>query len=227
MDEYMIIYIRKIIQFLLFYPIWYSIWFILLGTDILSNSLILLVILLYFIISLGDIILRPLGETEELKDKYTLIIMLFFLSGPIILLLAFYENKVIISEFASFYNSIIIGMIGLIIMSLGAIIMLISRFQLNKYTYGGGSLSESKDQNLITFGMYKYIRHPIYLGGLIITIGLELAFRTIIMLILHTTIFFLIFRARMIREEMVLSTKFGEEYLRYKRQTSRLVPLLY
>jgi len=223
----MIVYIRKIIQFLLFYPIWYFIWFILVGSDILTNNLILLILLLYFIISLGDIILRPLSETEELKDKYTLIIMLFFLSGPLILLLAFYENKFIISEYIPLYNNVIVSIIGLIIMNLGAIIMLSSRFQLNKYTYGGGSLSDNKEQNLVTFGMYKYIRHPLYLGGLILTIGLELAFRSIIMLISHTTIFFLIFRARMIREEEVLGTKFGEEYARYKRKTARLFPLLY
>ncbi|MFX1284664.1 MAG: methyltransferase family protein [Promethearchaeota archaeon] len=219
--------IRKMIHFLLFYPIYYYIWFNLLGKDLLKNSLLILIIIIFFGINLLDIAIRPMSDPEELKDKYTIIILLFFLGGPLILLLAFYENQAIISQYLPIYDNLLVSYLGIILMIIGGIIMLSSRYYLNKYSYGGGSLSEEKEQTLLTKGMFKIIRHPIYAGGLIVTIGLELAFRSLIILSLHTIIFFIIFRDRMKREEIVLLNKFGDEYREYINKTKRLIPYIY
>lgn len=219
--------IRKLIHFLVFYPVYYLIWFSLIGKDLLNDAFIVFIIIIYFGINLIDVILRPMSDPNELKDKYTIIVLLFFLLGPLILILAFYENKFIISEFLPFYDSDLFRFSGILLMVIGSLIMLDSRYQLNKRSYGGGSLSEEKEQNLITDGMYRYIRHPMYSGGLVLTIGLELAFRTLIMLSIHTLIFFIIFRNRMIREEEVLLTKFGQKYQEYHTKTYRLIPYLY
>jgi protein-S-isoprenylcysteine O-methyltransferase Ste14 len=168
-----------------------------------------------------------MSDPNELKDKYFLVLLLFFLLGPLILLLAFYENNLIISEYLPIYDNPFVGYIGVAGMIVGSIIMLSSRYQLNKHSYGGGSLSEEKEQTLLIDGMYKIIRHPIYAGGLIVTIGLELAFRSLIVLSIHTVIFLMIFRERMKREETVLLTKFGEDYRVYLDKTYRLIPYLY
>jgi protein-S-isoprenylcysteine O-methyltransferase Ste14 len=168
-----------------------------------------------------------MSDPDELKDKYTIIVLLFFLGGPLILLLAFFENREIISNYLPIYDNLLISYLGILLMIIGSIIMLSSRYQLNKHSYGGGSLLEEKEQTLLTQGMFKYIRHPIYAGGLIITIGLELAFRSLIILSLHTLIFFVIFRDRMQREETVLVTKFGTEYQEYITRTRRLIPYIY
>lgn len=204
--------IRKIIHFLIFYPIYYFIWFFFLGQDLLNNTFLMTVIILFFGINLIDILIRPMSDPEELKDKYTIIVMLFFLGGPLILLLAFFENRELISKVLPIYDTLLISYLGILLMIIGSIIMLSSRYQLNKHSYGGVSLSEEKEQTLLTQGMFKYIRHPIYAGGLIITIGLELAFRSLIILSLHTLTFLVIFRDRMQREESVLRNKFGTEY---------------
>ncbi len=183
--------------------------------------------ILFFGINFIDIIIRPMSDPNELKDKYTIIVLLFFLSGPLILLLAFYENLEFISKYLSIYDNLLVGYLGIILMIVGSVIMLSSRYQLNRHSYGGGSLSEEKEQTLLTEGMFKHIRHPIYAGGLIITIGLELAFRSLIMLSLHTLIFVIIFRDRMQREETVLLNKFGDEYQEYINKTKRLIPYIY
>jgi protein-S-isoprenylcysteine O-methyltransferase Ste14 len=220
-------YIRKLIQFLMFYPVYYFIWFSILGRDLLNNTYIGLVIIIYYCISLFDIILRPISDPNELKDKYSIILLLFFLLGPLILILAFYENRFVISQYLTLYNNDIIGYFGILLMLVGGIILLTSRYQLNRFSYGGGSLSAEIDQNLIVNGMYKYIRHPIYTGGIVMTIGLELAFRSLIILSLHTIIYFVIFKDRMNREEEVLLSKFGEKYRKYMNQTKRMIPYLY
>ncbi|MFX0209552.1 MAG: methyltransferase family protein, partial [Candidatus Hodarchaeota archaeon] len=66
-----------------------------------------------------------------------------------------------------------------------------------------------------------------YAGGLIITIGLEIAFRSLIILSFHTLVFIIIFRDRMQREETVLLNKFGDEYQEYLNKTKRLIPYIY
>ncbi|MFX0050577.1 MAG: methyltransferase family protein [Candidatus Hodarchaeota archaeon] len=220
-------YVRKLIHFLAFFPVYYLIWFNLFGSDLLQDPFLILVIVIFFGINLIDILIRPMSDPNELKDKYFLVLLLFFLLGPLILLLAFYENYLIISNYLPIYNNPFVGYIGVLGMILGSIIMLSSRYQLNKHSYGGGSLSEEKEQTLLTDGMYKIIRHPIYAGGLIITIGLELAFRSLIVLSIHTVIFLMIFRERMKQEETILLTKFGEEYRVYMESTYKLIPYLY
>ncbi len=223
----MIQYLRKLLQFLMFYPIYYFIWFSIFGKDLFNNEYIALIIIVYYGISFFDIILRPISEPNELKDKYTIILLLFFFLGPLILILAFYENKFIISQYLPLYDNEILGYFGILLMFVGGIILLTSRYQLNRYSYGGGSLSEEIEQNLITNGMYKYIRHPIYAGGIVMTIGLELAFRSFIILSLHTILYIIIFKDRMNREEEVLLSKFGEKYRKYMNETKRMIPYLY
>ncbi|MFX0174479.1 MAG: methyltransferase family protein [Candidatus Hodarchaeota archaeon] len=220
-------YVRKLMHFLIFYPIYYLIWFNLFGNNLLEDPFLILVIVIFFGINLIDILIRPMSDSNELRDKYTLVVLLFFLFGPLILVLAFYENNLIISNYLPIYNNPFIGYIGVVGMIVGSIVMLSSRYQLNKHSYGGGSLSEEKEQTLLTDGMYKIIRHPIYAGGLIVTIGLELAFRSLIVLSIHTVIFLMIFRERMKQEETVLLTKYGEEYRVYMESTYRLIPYLY
>ena len=219
--------IRKVIHFLSFYPIYYYIWFFFFGQDLLNSAFLMLVIILFFGINLMDILIRPMSDPEELKDKYTIIVLLFFLGGPLILLLAFFENRVLISEILPIYDNILVSYVGILLMVIGGIFLLSGRYQLNKHSYGGGSLSEEKEQTLLTNGMFKYIRHPIYAGGLVITIGLELAFRSLLILSLHTLIFLIIFQDRMKREEMVLLDKFGNEYQEYIDRTKRLIPFVY
>jgi protein-S-isoprenylcysteine O-methyltransferase Ste14 len=168
-----------------------------------------------------------MSDPNEIIDRYTIILLIFFLAGPLILLAAIYENQLIVSQLLPVYNTDFFFIIGIIIMVIGGIILSISRYQLNRFTYGGGSLSEEKEQNLLTEGIYKYIRHPIYFGGMIMTVGLELAFRSVIVLFIHTIIYLLIFNDRMKKEEAVLIEKFGEEYRKYMIKTKKIIPRIY
>ena len=162
-----------------------------------------------------------------MKDQYTIILLLFIFSGPLIFILAFTENQTFVSVILPVYDTLITSITGISLMLIGAVILLIRRYQLNKHTYGGASLSEDKQQNLLTSGMYKFVRHPLYTGGLIMTIGLQLAFRSIFMFVIHVLLYFIIFRNRMIREEEVLQSKFGKEYENYMKRTNRLLPYIY
>ena len=168
-----------------------------------------------------------MSDPEDMKNKYTVIILIFFLSGPILMILAFLENKYFISEFVVPYNSVWITIAGFILMIMGGIVLLISRYQLNKKSYGGSNLSGNQEQNLVTDGFYKYIRNPIYTGGLIMTFGINFIIGSLIILVLHVTLYLFIFINRIVIEEKILKKKFGLKYINYMENTCRLIPFLY
>jgi hypothetical protein len=85
---------------------------------------------------------------------------------------------------------------------------------------------EIKSAELITDGLYAYVRNPLYLGNLVIALGVMIIFLNpwligvFSALLLH---YYLIIRA----EEGYLEQRFGEAYLSYKRSTPRLMPAVW
>lgn len=79
---------------------------------------------------------------------------------------------------------------------------------------------------LVTTGIYGVIRHPSYLGLIVMTLGWSLTFRSVAGLLL-TALMLLPLIARIRAEEALLQSHFGVEYDRYRDRTSRLIPRLY
>ena len=115
--------------------------------------------------------------------------------------------------------------IGIDIMTFGGLIALLSRIQIGKY--GGPKITIEKSHQLITSGMYKHIRNPMYLGFLFLFLGYNLAFGSIISTCIVPASLFLIFRSRIILEEKLLIQSFEEEYVSYMKRTKRLIPFIY
>ena len=79
---------------------------------------------------------------------------------------------------------------------------------------------------LVTTGIYRFIRHPSYLGLLLTAFGWGLAFRAGVGLLLAATMIPVLI-ARMNSEERLLESQFGEQYDDYRSCTSRLIPGIY
>ena len=79
------------------------------------------------------------------------------------------------------------------------------------------------EQALVTRGIYRYIRHPIYAGDLFLIFGLQLALNSWLVLII-IPLFVIVFRQTS-AEEMVLTRAFPN-YPDYCRRTKRFVPFL-
>jgi LmbE family N-acetylglucosaminyl deacetylase/protein-S-isoprenylcysteine O-methyltransferase Ste14 len=79
---------------------------------------------------------------------------------------------------------------------------------------------------LVTEGVYSYCRNPMYLGYLMLFLGLAIITNSFFILILSTagTGLFLLLYIRL-HEEKVLARRFGEGYLKYRAQTPFLIPL--
>jgi protein-S-isoprenylcysteine O-methyltransferase Ste14 len=82
------------------------------------------------------------------------------------------------------------------------------------------------DHGLVRNGIYKYIRHPIYLGTLLAYFSVPLMFHSSYgFLVMILKIPLTAYRIRI--EEQALQKKFGEEYRRYMKTSKRLVPYVY
>ena len=80
-------------------------------------------------------------------------------------------------------------------------------------------------RHLVTDGPYAKIRHPLYVGEFVATLGLMVQFLSPTAALIMVLVFFLQLQ-RMKNEELVLSTMFPE-YRDYSVGTARLVPGLY
>ena len=83
------------------------------------------------------------------------------------------------------------------------------------------------DHRLKIDGFYRFLRHPSYLGALLVMTGWALVFRSVIGLLL-TAAMCLPIIALIRAEEEFLVREFGEQYRSYQQTTRwRLFPLLY
>ena len=84
-----------------------------------------------------------------------------------------------------------------------------------------------KHDRLCTMGPYRFVRHPIYAGGILLaSLGICLMFDSWILLLLPV-IQFPMYSILVRKEEVMMTAVFGEEYQRYASKTGRLFPKLF
>jgi len=88
--------------------------------------------------------------------------------------------------------------------------------------FGWKQIHEAK-RKLVTTGIYRYIRHPQYLGFFLITLGMNVQWLTIITLALWPVVVIVYYKLAN-TEEKDAEEKFGEEYLKYKRRVPGFIP---
>lgn len=81
---------------------------------------------------------------------------------------------------------------------------------------------------LITTGMYKVVRHPIYSGHIFKLLGLSIIVGGALYALYFCVFFLGLEIAIILKEEELLEEQFGEEYERYRKQVKwRLIPFLF
>ena len=88
--------------------------------------------------------------------------------------------------------------------------------------FGWKQIYEAKAK-LVTTGLYARIRHPQYVGFLLITLGLNIQWLTIITFLLWPALAYLYFRLAR-TEDKEVEAKFGEEFRRYKQTVPGFIP---
>ncbi|HET6176928.1 MAG TPA: isoprenylcysteine carboxylmethyltransferase family protein [Candidatus Sulfotelmatobacter sp.] len=116
-----------------------------------------------------------------------------------------------------------IAWVGIALSFLGVAVSIWARYCLGVYWSARVTLKEG--HQLIRTGPYAFVRHPIYTGMLLASMGTALVGRelggilaVVLLLAAHSR--------KAVREEGLLATEFGEEYAAYRRSTGFLFPRL-
>ena len=112
--------------------------------------------------------------------------------------------------------SIVIFLIGILIL-----IIPVSKFIKSKTTID--PIKFKKVNKLVTSGIYKYSRNPMYLGLLMILISSSIFYLNIYSITTPFFFYWWITKFQIKREEIFLTEKFGKEYLSYKTKTRRWI----
>lgn len=115
--------------------------------------------------------------------------------------------------------------IGMVLVVAGLMIRVHSILTLKQFfTY---SVAKVEDQKIIETGLYKFIRHPGYLGQWVIFIGISIStsnWLSVLAMLIPITIGY-IYRIQV--EERFMAEQMGADYLNYQVRTKRIIPRLY
>jgi protein-S-isoprenylcysteine O-methyltransferase Ste14 len=114
---------------------------------------------------------------------------------------------------------------GPILVVIGAILVLASAGVFISRGRGTPAIFDAP-RAFVAIGPYKYVRNPMYIGGLMLLIGVGLYERSISILLLALPLFFLVHLFVLFYEEPTLTRKFGSSYQDYRRAVRRWIPRL-
>ena len=79
-------------------------------------------------------------------------------------------------------------------------------------------------QRLVTYGIFSWMRNPLYVGNFLIWIGFVIGSGVLWFLPVAVALFAVEYSLIVRYEEGVLESIFGQEYVAYKQRTSRWIP---
>ena len=90
----------------------------------------------------------------------------------------------------------------------------------------GSNTREQVARSLTTSGLYSIVRHPLYLGNLLIGLGLALFPGSWGLVLFYAGVFWLYYERIIFAEEAFLEREFGEVFLAWARRTPAFLPRL-
>jgi protein-S-isoprenylcysteine O-methyltransferase Ste14 len=196
--------------------------------DVLTTWRILFLIISYFIFFFGITVWRIMRygslvkreNDRQLRDRVgqvIAVVTLFGLMGTH--WLAIYEFSHV-----RLGDEIVVSAIAILIIVTA---IFLSQIALNMLGRFFDRLAIKADHKLITTGIYRHIRHPIYTSYLLLFCGYCLLLKAWISLGLMVIVCTLWFGHRLQIEEQMLAEHFGATYRQYCQTTKRLLPFVY
>jgi len=190
------------------------------------NILVILSLLIFYILFIGRTILLAINGTkvivlgnasnkiDNLLENSTLPFLVLW--ATLILLIAFNIKVPIILD--PIIQNSYLSYIGIISCYMGLVIFLSALISFGKSWRVG--IDNDNHGKLVTTGIFKYSRNPIFLFMNIYFIGITLVYPTLIF-ILMTLIFVIGVHKQILNEEKHLLKIYKENYQNYKKQTRR------
>ena len=127
------------------------------------------------------------------------------------------------SSFFPSYTFPLFNALGILILGSGLLLIFLAvkSFKIAQTTIN--PLQPDLASFLVTDGVFKYSRNPMYLGLLMIVISSSIFYLNIYSILTPLFFYLWINRFQIKREEIFLTEKFGKEYLSYKNTTRRWI----
>lgn len=157
-------------------------------------------------------------------DKESPIVFVGMVLWSVVLILPFISMFSEMLVVANYESPVGLRILGVIIFVSG--LWVLWRSHLDLADNFSPSLFIRKKHTLVTQGIYRRIRHPMYLSFFMWAAGQALLIENWLAGPLGLLAFGMIYQFRVSREEQQLSKQFGIEYKEYKKRTGRLLPKL-
>jgi protein-S-isoprenylcysteine O-methyltransferase Ste14 len=115
--------------------------------------------------------------------------------------------------------------LGLALMTLGFLVSAVAWLSIQRYSAPQFQIIEG--HKVVDEGLYRRVRHPIYLGFFLIGVGLPIFVRSIVGLIVFAVVVTPTWLYVIAQEEKFLLAELGDDYAEYMHRTKRLIPLVY
>jgi len=172
--------------------------------------------------------IKPEGQGIVIVENYfnTAILILFIPLIAVSLIFGWYQT-LDLTHLTLAVPWLVFGVeaIGIALIICGTVIVVLGFMALRKTFQPGGFAPRSQDQ-LVTWGIYSFVRNPLNVGVLSVTLGLGLVVQSFFVIALFIIYLILVLRVISI-EENQLSEAFGEKYRFYSQKVRRLVPFIY
>lgn len=94
------------------------------------------------------------------------------------------------------------------------------------YIIRGGKDGKVYADELVTQGIFNHCRNPLYVGNILMLLGVGILSNSLIYVAIVMPLFMLIYHAIVLAEENFLRGKFGQSYVEYCKRVNRWVPSL-
>ena len=154
------------------------------------------------------------AQNISLKSRILSIVKMIILAGIVV--------QTLVPEIAPISNDPQqLRITGLAIYTLGLLMAVVARLQLGRNWSDIEKSRVKQDHALVAHGLYRWVRHPIYAGDLLLLLGLELALNS--WAVVGVVVLIVYVRQQAAREERALSDTLPG-YEEYCRRTSRFLP---
>jgi protein-S-isoprenylcysteine O-methyltransferase Ste14 len=116
-----------------------------------------------------------------------------------------------------------ISIVGFILFLLGMTLAIWARIYLGRNW--GMPMTQKEDPELVTTGPYRYIRHPIYTGILLMSLGSAIDVNTFWLVVFIAWCAYFVYSA--FAEEKLMTQQFSKVYPAYKSRTKMLIPFIF
>lgn len=161
---------------------------------------------------------RGVGQGDSL-EKRTFFTIFTVLIATII-------AAMVLQELQPFATLALIGqLVGIILLATGVFLrfwgIIHLKSQFTRY------VTVREGDEIVSTGPYRKLRHPLYTGLLLITLGMALFFGSLIAAIIGGIAIVWALLQRINYEERLLIEKFGPDYEQWMKKRARLIPFIY